>query len=239
MEAETMPVPAKRGRPAKNAPIYSDSGTMLLTAEEHERLNGLNRELDRIFADIEKNLRHAAQKMFEIGEIITQIADRDKRINIKMCAELTGIERHRVSTAHDIYQTFADAPEQLEGMTISEILPLIRVKRLPDGTDGGAEARQIQYASFPACGKEAARESFGIAPLSGASLLRYRIRAEPQDGKYYLLEKGCGAAIPIASLSVDTPRNAEQQAAFREMQDEIQCAMERYYAVIERDGEDD
>lgn len=239
MEAETMPVPAKRGRPAKNAAVYSESGTMLLTSDEHERLNGLNRELDRLLSSIKQYLSTAAQRMFGIGEILSLIADRDVRLKLKACAELAGVDYHRASMAVRIYQKFADAPEQLEGMTMSELLPLIRVKRLPDGTDGGAEARQIQYASFPAGGEEAARESFGIAPLSGASLLRYRIRAEPQDGKYYLLEKGCGAAIPIASLSVDTPRNAEQQAAFREMQDEIQCAMERYYAVIERDGEDD
>lgn len=239
MEAETMPVPAKRGRPAKNAPVYSDGNTLILTEVEHARLNELNRELDNLLSGIEKNLRYTAQKMFEIGEIIELMRDRDVTLKLKTCAALVGIEYNRASIAQRTYKQFKYAPNQLEGMTMSKLLPLIRVKRLPDGTDGGAEARQIQYASFPAGGEEAARESFGIAPLSGASLLRYRIRAEPQDGKYYLLEKGCGAAIPIASLSVDTPRNAEQQAAFREMQDEIQCAMERYYAVIEQDEEDD
>ena len=234
MDGENTPAPARRGRPAKkvkNSAVYSDSGILVLTAEDHARLNDLNWEIDGLLACIEQHTRTAVQRLFEIGKLFWDMMDLDVMLKIKTCAELTGTEYHRASIAVRTYKKFCSSPEQLEAMTMSELMPLLRVKSLPEGDE---DARQIQYAPTPTGGEEVARESFGIAPLSGVELRRYRIRANSQNGKYYLLEKECGAAIPIASLSVDTPQNAEQQAAFREMQDEIQCAMERYYAIIER-----
>lgn len=236
MDGENMPAPVKRGRPAKNAAVYTENGTLVLTAEEHAWINDLNREIDRLMESIKQNIQDAVLRMFDLGAILYKMATLDTSLTYTACAELTGTERHRASNAFRTYKKFQNNLGQLADMTMRELLSIIQVKRLPDAKDGGTETHQIQYASLPGGGEEAARESFGIAPLSGALLLRHRIRANPQDGKYYLLEEGCGAAIPIASLSVDMPQNAEQQAAFREMQDEIQCAMERYYAVIEQDG---
>lgn len=236
MDGENTPAPVKRGRPAKNAAVYTEDGTLVLTAEERAYINDLNREIDRLMESIKQNIQDAVLRLFDLGDILYKMIDRVPTLKLKICSKLTGINYDRVSQAFRTYDKFKNNLGQLADMTMSDLMPLIRVKRLPDAKEGGTETHQIQYASLPGGGEEAARESFGIAPLSGALLLRHRIRANPQDGKYYLLEEGCGAAIPIASLSVDMPQNAEQQAAFREMQDEIQCAMERYYAVIEQDG---
>lgn len=212
--------------------MYGDGGTLLLTEEERAELNAANREFERAADGLERTVRYALLKLYEMGRLFDVMEDRDPSLTFLRTAELTGINRNRVSAAKRTWRKFCGSPEAMQGLAVADVMRMIAER--PARSADGAAGRQVRYAAPPQADDGYVRESFGIAPLSGAPLGKYRIRADPQEGKFYLLQEGFGAALPIASLSVDEPRDAEQQAAFREMQDEIQCAMERYYAVIER-----
>ena len=45
----------------------------------------------------------------------------------------------------------------------------------------------------------------------------------------------CGP-IPVGGLTVDQPHNETMKAAYNELLDQTQCALERYYALIEQGG---
>lgn len=234
MATDRMPA-ARRGRPAKDAPLYGDGGTLLLSADERAELNRENREFERAVLELERTIKSAVMRMYRMGELFDLMEGRDPSLTVVRTAEMTGIDRDRVSAAKRTWRKFQGRPEDLQGISAGEVMRMIAER---PATAAPRDARQVQYAAPPCAGDGYVRESFAIAPLSGAPLVRYRIRADPQEGKFYLLQEGYGAALPIASLSVDEPRDAEQQAAFREMQDEIQRAMERYYAVIERGAQE-
>lgn len=234
MGGDMMPA-ARRGRPARNAAVYGDGGTLLLSEEERAELNAAVREFERSVDGLERTVKYALLKLYESGRLFDVMEDRDPSLTVRRTAELTGIPVSRVSAAKRTYRKFAGSPGAMQGLAVADVMRMIAERPARAADDG--TGRQVRYAA-PAADDGYVRESFGIAPLSGAPLRKYRIRADPQEGKYYLLQEGFGAALPIASLSVDEPRDAEQQAAFREMQDEIQCAMERYYAVIERGSGD-
>ena len=227
---------ARRGRPARNAAVYDDDGTLLLSEEERAELNAEYKDLNRALLELERTVKYALIRFYNMGRLFDVMENRNPSLTYKRTAELVGFAVHIVSISKRTYRKFKGRPEAMQGLAVADVMRMIAVRPARAAAADGT-GRQVRYAA-PAADDGYVRESFGIAPLSGAPLRKYRIRADPQEGKYYLLQEGFGAALPIASLSVDEPRDAEQQAAFREMQDEIQCAMERYYAVIERGSGD-
>ena len=48
-----MNAPKKRGRPAKNAPIYDDDRNIIITSEEHEAINEIVEDISRSVKKVE------------------------------------------------------------------------------------------------------------------------------------------------------------------------------------------
>lgn len=227
---ELMP---KRGRPAKNAPVYDDDNHLIITSEEHETINGIVDDIRHTAKKVEALMVSAAQNYFNLGEILERAS---KKATCSMTAAKyeakTGIPARMVSTAFKIYKDFADNPEGLNGLTMREIAMRIGEKKESDE----GETSPVQY-NLPEGQLEYSNEfDFGLPTLSGIVLTKYRLHADTKSGNFFLLSKKDKLPIPVGGLTVDQPRNETMKAAYNELLDQTQCALERYYALIEQGG---
>ena len=102
-------------------------------------------------------------------------------------------------------------------------------------SDGG-ETSPVQY-NLPEGQLEYSNEfDFGLPTLSGIVLTKYRLHADTKSGNFFLLSKKDKLPIPVGGLTVDQPHNETMKAAYNELLDQTQCALERYYALIEQGG---
>ena len=143
-----MPEPApKRGRPAKNAPVYDDDNNLIMSA---------------------------AQNYFNLGEILERAS---KKATCSMTAAKyeakTGIPARMVSTAFKIYKEFADNPEGLNGLTMREIAMRIGEKKESDK----GETSPVQYNLPEGQLEYSNEFDFGLPTLSGIELTNYRLPA--------------------------------------------------------------
>ena len=229
-----MPEPApKRGRPAKNAPVYDDDNNLIITSEERETINEIVEDIRHTAKKVEALMVSAAQNYFNLGEILERAS---KKATCSMTAAKyeakTGIPARMVSTAFKIYKEFADNPEGLNGLTMREIAMFIGEKKESDG----GETSPVQY-NLPEGQLEYSNEfDFGLPTLSGIELTNYRLHADTKSGNFFLLSKKDKLPIPVGGLTVDQPHNETMKAAYNELLDQTQCALERYYALIEQGG---
>ena len=229
-----MPEPApKRGRPAKNAPVYDDDNNLIITSEERETINEIVEDIRHTAKKVEALMVSAAQNYFNLGEILERAS---KKATCSMTAAKyeakTGIPARMVSTAFKIYKEFADNPEGLNGLTMREIAMRIGEKKESDE----GETSPVQY-NLPEGQLEYSNEfDFGLPTLSGIELTNYRLHADTKSGNFFLLSKKDKLPIPVGGLTVDQPHNETMKAAYNELLDQTQCALERYYALIEQGG---
>lgn len=222
----------KRGRPAKNAAVYSENGSVLVTEEQRDMLNELVSGISKDGEKIQKLLLSAAQKYFAIGKIFYQVtlkADSHTFTSAVWFEEKCGVPARVGRTAKKIYDRFADNPEALETMTMREVTMLISEK--PEKSAGEVTS-PVKYA-LPVNGCGISEEDFGLPTLSGVQLNQYRFRADSHDGKLYLLSKKYGSAIPVCSLTPEQPRTPDMQTAYNALLEKTQMALEEYYSLIE------
>lgn len=233
---EIAPQP-KRGRPSKSAPVYVDN-VMVLSGEEHARINEL---MTGIVADtdkIQKLMLSTAERYFGMGAIIEMAL---KRAPASKAATKADVERwtqipvRKVTVALKVYHQFKAAPQLIRNLSMRDVYLLIGDK--PE--NGRKETEKVQY-SLPR-EPELFDEEFGLPTLSGVELRDYRLHADEHEGKFYLLKKGFGHAVPVAQLTVEQPKNTVQEDAYRKFMSDTQVALERYYLVLEnsREEEDD
>ena len=120
----------KRGRPAKNAPVYDDDNNLIITSEERETINEIVEDIRHTAKKVEALMVSAAQNYFNLGEILERAS---KKATCSMTAAKyeakTGIPARMVSTAFKIYKDFANNPDGLTGLTMREIAMRIGEKR--------------------------------------------------------------------------------------------------------------
>ena len=223
----------KRGRPAKNAPVYDDDNNLIITSEEHETINGIVEDIRHTAKKVEALMVSAAQNYFNLGEILERAS---RKATCSMTAAKyeakTGIPARMVSTALKIYKDFADNPEGFNGLTMREIAMRIGEKKESDG----GEKSPVQY-NLPEGQLEYSNEfNFGLPTLSGIELTNYRLHADTKSGNFFLLSKKDKLPVPLGGLTVDQPHNETMKSAYNELLDQTQCALERYYALIEQGG---
>lgn len=223
----------KRGRPAKNAPVYDDDNNLIITSEERETINGIVEDIRHTAKKVEALMVSAAQNYFNLGEILERAS---KKSTCSMTAAKyeakTGIPARMVSTAFKIYKEFANNPEGLNGLTMRELAMRIGEKKESDK----GETSPVQY-NLPEGQLEYSNEfDFGLPTLSGIELTNYRLHADTKSGNFFLLSKKDKLPIPVGGLTVDQPHNETMKAAYNELLDQTQCALERYYALIEQGG---
>ena len=223
----------KSGRPAKNAPVYDDDNNLIITSEERETINGIVEDIRHTAKKVEALMVSAAQNYFNLGEILERAS---KKSTCSMTAAKyeakTGIPARMVSTAFKLYKEFANNPEGLNGLTMRELAMFIGEKKESDK----GETSPVQY-NLPEGQLEYSNEfDFGLPTLSGIELTNYRLHADTKSGNFFLLSKKDKLPIPVGGLTVDQPHNEMMKAAYNELLDQTQCALERYYALIEQGG---
>lgn len=236
LSGETSIVPElapKRGRPAKNAPVYDDDNNLIITSEERETINEIVEDIRHTAKKVEALMVSAAQNYFNLGEILERAS---KKATCSMTAAKyeakTGIPARMVSTAFKIYKEFANNPDGLTGLTMREIAMRIGEKKESDG----GETSPVHY-NLPEGQLEYSNEfDFGLPTLSGIELTNYRLHADTKSGNFFLLSKKDKLPIPVGGLTVDQPHNETMKAAYNELLDQTQCALEHYYALIEQGG---
>lgn len=223
----------KRGRPAKNAPVYDDDNNLIITSEERETINAIVDDIRHTAKKVEALMVSAAQNYFNLGEILERAS---KKATCSMTAAKyeakTGIPVRMVSTAFKIYKEFANNPDGLTGLTMREIA--IRIGEKKESDKG--ETSPVQY-NLPEGQLEYTGDyDFGLPTMSGIELSSYRLHADTKNGNFFLLSKKDKIPIPIGGLTVDQPHNDTMKAAYNELLVQTQCALERYYALIEQGG---
>ena len=227
---EPMP---KRGRPAKNAPVFDDDNNLIITSEERETINAIVDDIRHTAKKVEALMVSAAQNYFNLGEILERAS---KKATCSMTAAKyeakTGIPARMVSTAFKIYKEFANNPDGLTGLTMREIAMRIGEKKESDE----GETSPVHY-NLPEGQLEYTGDyDFGLPTMSGIELSSYRLHADTKNGNFFLLSKKDKIPIPIGGLTVDQPHNDTMKAAYNELLVQTQCALERYYALIEQGG---
>ena len=236
LSGETSIVPElapRRGRPAKNAPVYDDDNNLIITSEERETINEIVEDIRHTAKKVEALMVTAAQNYFNLGEILERAS---KKATCSMTAAKyeakTGIPARMVSTAFKIYKEFANNPDALTGLTMREIAMRIGEKKESDE----GETSPVHY-NLPEGQLEYTGDyDFGLPTMSGIELSSYRLHADTKNGNFFLLSKKDKIPIPIGGLTVDQPHNDTMKAAYNELLVQTQCALERYYALIEQGG---
>ena len=223
----------KRGRPAKNAPVYDDDNNLIITSEERETINEIVEDIRHTAKKVEALMVSAAQNYFNLGEILERAS---KKATCSMTAAKyeakTGIPARMVSTAFKIYKEFANNPDGLTGLTMREIAMRIGEKKESDE----GETSPVHY-NLPEGQLEYTGDyDFGLPTMSGIELSSYRLHADTKNGNFFLLSKKDKIPIPIGGLTVDQPHNDTMKAAYNELLVQTQYALERYYALIEQGG---
>ena len=223
----------KRGRPAKNAPVYDDDNNLIITSEERETINEIVDDIKHATKKAETLLLSAAQNYFDLGMILDRAARKATcSMTTAKYEAKTGIPARMVSTAFKVYSKFADNPDSIKGLTMREVAMFIGEKKESDG----GETSPVQYNLPEGQFLKNFNEDFGMPTISGVDLQKYRLHTDIQSGKFFLLSKDSGAAIPMGSLLVDQPHTDTMKTAYQKLMLETQGLLERYYALIEQGG---
>lgn len=224
----------KRGRPAKNAPVYDDDRNIIITSEEHETINNIVDEITHSAKKVEQLVRSTARNYLFLGSMLYKASSKATcTMTAAKYEAKTGIPARMVSTAMKVFKKFANNPEAIDGLTMREIAMLIGDKK--ESLDGG-ETSLVKY-NLPEGQLEYTGDyDFGLPTMSGIELSSYRLHADTKNGNFFLLSKKDKIPIPIGGLTVDQPHNDTMKAAYNELLVQTQCALERYYALIEQGG---
>lgn len=223
----------KRGRPAKNAPVYDDDNNLIITSEERETINEIVEDISRSVKKVETIFRNAAVNYCCLGSMLYKASCKATCVMTAARYEAkTGIPARMVSTAMKVYKKFGNNPEALEKLTMREVAMLIGEKKESDE----GETSPVHY-NLPEGQLEYTGDyDFGLPTMSGIELSSYRLHADTKNGNFFLLSKKDKIPIPIGGLTVDQPHNDTMKAAYNELLVQTQCALERYYALIEQEG---
>lgn len=233
-EKAELPDLPKRGRPAKNAPIYDDDRNIIITSEEHEAINEIVEDISRSVKKVESIVRSAAVNYCCLGSMLYQASCKATcTMTAAKYEAKTGIPARMVSTAMKVYKKFGNNPEALAELSMREVAMLIGEKK--DAQNGG-ETNTVHYNLPEGQFLKNFNEDFGMPTISGVDLQKYRLHTDIQSGKFFLLSKDSGAAIPMGSLLVDQPHTDTMKTAYQKLMLETQCLLERYYALIEQGG---
>lgn len=227
-QENTEVVPAKRGRPSKSGPVLID-GTVVITSEERERLNELAFGIKSDGEKIHRLMMKAAQRHYEMGEILNTCIGRVRGLpTMAKLEQATGLSQHLCSTALKIYKHFKDAPELLEELTMRDVAALISPPK-----EKGEKPHKPDYA-LPSGQLEFCEDSFGLPTLSGINMNNYRI-VDGDQGRLYVLKRGVNIPVPVSQMTINPPDKDDMvmSEAYRELMNTTQCALEKYFSIME------
>ena len=235
MELEPVLVPAKRGRPRKDSPLMIDN-VELLSGEERAQHYRDVAELHRGMKQLRQTVRDLTKTLCSIGQRMAEIQGRYfGKLKVEDYTRLLEISPAECRAAKCVYLAELNSPGFLDSDDVQDftsVAQVLRYFRTPQ--EERKELPQVQYPAAPA---PQWSQTETLPCKSGARLNRYRIRAEPTDGQFYVYHND-DAPYPAVSLGVEIPRNFQQETAFERMRDKIQVALEEYYSVVEATEED-
>lgn len=221
-------VPAKRGRPSKNAAVYI-GGVLAIKEDERVYINSLVKEIALKLTEAEEKIKGIVKNYYLIGKFLYEVVQPRCRFTDAQIAEALHCSVDFIRRGIIIYKFFRNCPESLEGLKLTEALAFIKEAKHKE------KSEVIQYA-LPKDDEDVCLQEFGLPTLSGIRLNNYRLRAS-EDGNLYLIQKGISAALPVANITVLAPKTTTQELAYKKMMEKTQAAFEEYYSVIERETE--
>lgn len=227
-KAEALPA-VRRGRPSKTDPVVID-GVTVLTGDERKRLTELVSGIQSDTDKIQRLMITTASRYYQMGEILSECAMRVKGLpTLAKIASSTGIKELMISKAIRIYRHFKSNPEMLNNLSMWDVMRIVA----PPKDTGDEKKAHAPPAVLPGQ-LEFGSDSFGLAPLSGVSLTNYRI-TDGGAGKLYMIKKGINIPVPVSQITINPPDKDDEvmTGAYGELMSEIQCALERYFSVVE------
>lgn len=212
-------------------------GHVFLSAEKRKKIKDKLKEIYESFTTISLLMKNTVCRYYEIGAILKEAewemtANKGAITNEKIALALD-LDFAIVAKARKIFKKYEHCPELLENLTMEDAFKSVKKEALPEPE----EKQKVEYMHPAQQDFSDVEESFAFPTLSGVHMNRYRIRFT--DGKMYLLQKGYNGAVPLATIIVDQPKNPEMKMSYSEMEKEIQIAVEKYYAVVEKDWIED
>lgn len=207
------------------------NGLLFMTAEERERLFGFYDSIQKSAEKVADGIRSTVKFYYSAGEMLTaKIMDMDAgKTKDTDIAEALGMPVPMVTKALKVYRRFAGNCKALDSMTMAEALGLVIDRKAPKGISG----KDYTYAENGQQELFNPEELFSHPPISGAPLERYRVFSDA-NSRFYITERGNRNAIVVGSLMVSQMNDSETQVAYKDMMNDIQGAVEKYYAVVEQ-----
>lgn len=235
LDSSSVPAgaPAKRGRPRKDAPIVLD-GVEVLSSEEREQHNAEVADLHANFKKMDDAAKEIVLILHSIGQRMETIQGRYfEKLKVDDFVQHLGITPQECRAAKCVYLAAKAEPAFLEQAKLDGLTSLSKIIKFFKKESEKELPAPVEFPQTPTDWDTASK----LPQKGGCNLARYRIRAEPTDGRFYVYHND-DTPYPILDLSVEVPRNFQQETAFEKMRDKIQVALEEYYSIIESTEED-
>lgn len=235
-DMELAPVilpPAKRGRPRKDSPLYIND-VQVLTSEERAQHY---KDLAEMRANLQK-ISDAAKALIRclisIGQRMEAIqSNYFEKVKVEEYVRLLEINPRECRAAKCVYLASLEDPHFLESPDVEDFTSIGKVLKYFRKEREQALPSPVEFPQSTPDWNQVQK----LPNKSSAPLQRYRIRAEPTDGQFYVYHND-DAPYPVVNMTVEIPRNFQQETAFEKLRDKIQIALEEYYSIIEDTEED-
>lgn len=229
---EILP-PAKKGRPRKDAPLMLNN-TEVLTSEERAQHYKDLAAMRTSFKKIREAVKDLARVLHSIGLRMEEIQGRYfEKVKVEDYVRLLEITPSECRAAKCVYLTTLEDPHFLESPDVEDFTSIGKVLKYFRKERDKSLPSPVEFPQSTPDWEQVQK----LPNKSSARLQRYRIRAEPTDGQFYVYHND-DAPYPVVNMTVEIPRNFQQETAFEKLRDKIQIALEEYYSIIEDTEED-
>lgn len=174
-------------------------------------------------------LASAVQRYFGTGDILYNAAINYRgKINIKIIADATGLDAHKVSTSIKIYTTFKDNPDMLKSLTLKDAVKFIAGPK--ENENGGRKS--IAYGGDGSQPELDWEEAFMRKPLAKVTLEDYRIDA-PNSHELWIVKRGLKFPTKMLEVTLGDETDAGMKLAYDEFMKKTQMAAEEYLSAKE------
>lgn len=191
------------------------------------------KEINKVHLKLFSLMKECALKVFNIGELLSEIKYTYKEINFKDWIESNLAFSYTTANKYlKLYEYFYNNPDRLKELTIMEAYLEAGIafrKELPAPED--EDGKIITYGDDEKDGidDEELRTVFKRKTVSGITLDNYRVQA--YQGELWGFRKGYGR-FPVADLRIVKPTGLPE-IEWDEMHRNVQIAFESYFAKLE------
>jgi hypothetical protein len=192
-----------------------------ITQDQIEKVNGLHK---RFVSTLKKGALIALEIGLLLKEMWFQLNVQDSWP--QWCQEHLDFDMSTANRYLRIYENFKEDPKALVGQTISGALKLLAAPRREPLEEAVAYGDAGLQPELPW------ERYFELPPLDREVKLRNHRFEIPNSHEVYLIRRGFNYPVKIAEVLA--PEDRRLETAHRGMLENVQAALERYYAEVER-----